>query len=130
MPRVLVIDDQPSLRAAITVMLEAKDYDVVAVANGRLGLSELDASERTNAPFDVALVDIYMPEMDGMQLIRALRERRPNLPIIAMSGVMLPATGTSVLEKIPPGIFRLQKPFRSPQLLQAVQIAWAMQSVT
>jgi CheY-like chemotaxis protein len=125
MPRILVIDDQPQLRASISLTLEAHGITAVTAASGRLGLSEVDASELAMTPFDAALVDIYMPEMDGLQLIRALRERKPDLPIIAMSGVLLPATGTSVLDRLPPGIRRLQKPFRSAQLLQAVQLAWA-----
>jgi CheY-like chemotaxis protein len=123
MPRVLVIDDQPYVRATIVVALKANGFDVVAVESGRLGLLELEKS-----PFDLAMVDIYMPGMDGVKLIKALRERTPNLPIIAMSGVFLRPSGRAVLDVLPTApdlsdIVCMTKPFRPEQLLHAVQKA-------
>ena len=79
MTRVLVIDDQQYVRAAMVVALRATGFDVVAFESGRLGLNALDHSA-----FDLAIVDIYMPDMDGVKLIKALRERSPDLPIIAI----------------------------------------------
>lgn len=122
MPRVLVIDDQLHVRATICVMLKALGFDVVAAENGRSGLSKLDS-----LPFDLAIVDIYMLEMDGVKFIKAVRERIPNLPIIGISGVLLPgSSGRTVLDILPlapdlAGVTCLQKPFRSNELLQAIQ---------
>jgi CheY-like chemotaxis protein len=100
MPRILVIDDQPHVRAAISVVLPAKGFEVVAVESGRLGLAELNKSIDT-ALFELAIVDIYMPEMDGVTLIKALRKCTPNLPVIAISGVMLRGSGRTVLDILP-----------------------------
>jgi CheY-like chemotaxis protein len=121
--RVLVIDDQPHVRATIVVGLKALGFEVVAAESGRLGLNALE-----NSSFDLAMVDIYMPEMDGVQIIKALRERAPNLPIIAMSGMMFRTSGRSVLNVLPmapglSGVRCLQKPFRQKELQQAVQDA-------
>jgi CheY-like chemotaxis protein len=121
--RVLVIDDEPHVRASIVVGLKALGFEVVGVESGRLALNELE-----NSSFDLAMVDIYMPQMDGVQLIKALRECAPNLPIIAMSGVMFRTSKRSVLDLLPmapslSGVTCLQKPFRPKELLQAVQDA-------
>jgi DNA-binding NtrC family response regulator len=123
MARVLVIDDEPHVRAAVSIALKMKGFEVVAVEGGRMGLSEQEKSS-----FDLVIVDVYMPNMDGIQFIKALRQRRPNLPIIVMSGVLYRGTGGSALDVLPMAphltdIVSLQKPFRPKQLLQAVQNA-------
>ncbi|MFZ0777073.1 MAG: response regulator [Xanthobacteraceae bacterium] len=126
MPRVLVIDDQAHVRATISITLQANGFEVVAVESGRMGLRELKKS-----PFDLAIVDIYMPEMDGVKFIKALRGGAPNLPVIAISGVFVGASERTVLDMLPlapdlSGVTCLQKPFRSHQLLLAVQQALAV----
>jgi CheY-like chemotaxis protein len=123
MPRILVIDDQSQVRAAIMLMLRAKNLEGVGVDSGPAGLKEFAASR-----FDLAIVDIFMLGMDGMALIKALRERRPNLPVIAISGVRIDASGGTALDLLPNAtslsdIICLQKPFRSDQLMQAIQTA-------
>lgn len=120
-PRVLVIDDQPHVRATVSVALQTNGFDVVLVERGRLGLKELKKS-----PFDLAIVDIYMPEMDGVKFIKALRAVAPTLPVIAMSGVFLGASERTVLDLLPmapdlSGVTCLKKPFRARELLQTVQ---------
>ena len=128
MPRALVIDDQPHVRATVSVALQASGFDVVAVESARSGLRELKKT-RLDAPrFDLAIIDIYMAEMDGVQLIKEVRERAPTLPIIAISGVFIRGSERTVLDLLPmapglSGITCLQKPFRPKELLQAVQKA-------
>lgn len=123
MCRILVIDDQAHVRAAILVALRANGHEVVGADGAASGLQAFKSSH-----FDLALIDIYMPDVDGVKLIKALRERSPNFPIIAMSGVMLSETQRTALEFLPslPGmseIVCLKKPFRASELLQAVQTA-------
>jgi CheY-like chemotaxis protein len=121
--RILVIDDQPHVRATIVAGLKSLGFETVAVENGRLGLNELEKS-----PFDLAMVDIYMPDMDGVQIIKAMRACAPDLPIIAMSGVMFRTSGRNVLNLLPmaPGLSKitcLQKPFRPKELQHAIHDA-------
>jgi CheY-like chemotaxis protein len=102
--------------------LQANSYDVVAVENGRLGLR---AVEETS--FDLAIVDIFMLQMDGMTLINALRARLPNLPIVIISGGEYGKTVRDFLA-VPPALSAvtfLQKPFWPRQLLQAVNEAFS-----
>jgi CheY-like chemotaxis protein len=93
MPRVLVIDDQPGVRATISLVLQAEGFEVMAVESGQLGLNEFHKSY-----FDLVIVDIFMPEMDGVKLIKALRARIPTQPIMAISGVQLRASGRTALD--------------------------------
>ena len=126
MPRVLVIDDQAHVRATISLTLQANGFEVVAVDGARAGLRELKKSS-----FDLVIVDIYMPEMDGVKFIKTLRAVAPNLPVIAISGVFVGASERTVLDMMPlsPELFDLKclrKPFRSHELLLAVQQALAV----
>jgi CheY-like chemotaxis protein len=125
-PRILVIDDQNHVRAAIVLALQAKGFDVVGAESGQLGLTKFEQSE-----FDVVIADLFMPGIDGVTLIRSLRKRNPGFPVIAMSGVLLGASGRTALDHLPniselSDVICLQKPFRPNDLLQAVAAALAV----
>jgi signal transduction histidine kinase/DNA-binding response OmpR family regulator len=79
--RVLITDDEPLIRRALADYLEEWGYDVVAASDGAEGL-ELTRTER----FDVALVDLRMPRVDGLQMIATLKLERPTLPVVVISG--------------------------------------------
>lgn len=81
MPRVLVVDDDPMVGAAIEVCLKRKGFDVTVADGGEAGMVALE--ERS---FDVMLIDVFMPHMSGFESIRIFHERAPGIPIIAMSG--------------------------------------------
>jgi CheY-like chemotaxis protein len=124
-PRILVIDDQAHVRAAIVTALQAKGFDVVGADSGQSGLAKFQQSE-----FDVVMADLFMPGIDGVTLIKTLRERSPRLPVIAMSGVLLGASGRTALDQLSniselAGVIGLQKPFRPNDLMQAVSAALA-----
>jgi CheY-like chemotaxis protein len=123
MPRVLVVDDQAHVRAAVGIALRVIGFEVVGVADGAAALNEFQESV-----FDLAVIDIYMPGFDGVKLIKAMRQRVPDFPVIAMSGVFLANSQRTTLDYLPdlPGLTMitcLKKPFRPPDLLSAVQIA-------
>src|SRR5437879_8375589 len=79
--RILVMDDDGTLRGAIRVALEAAGYEVMEAADGQAGL-RLQREQGA----DLVLVDIFMPERDGLEVIRALRAEHPQPKIVAMSG--------------------------------------------
>ena len=125
MPRILVVDDKTPVRAAIVLALQAKGFDVVAAESGQSGLTKFAQSD-----FDLVIADLFMPGIDGVTLIKALRQRDPGFPIIAMSGVLLGASGRTALDHLPniselSDVICLQKPFRPSDLLQAVAAALA-----
>jgi DNA-binding response OmpR family regulator len=81
MARILVIDDDAAVRDALTFVLRAYGFDVVGVDEGMKGIAALDEGS-----IDLLIVDRYMPRMDGLEVIKSVRAKRPKLPIIAMSG--------------------------------------------
>jgi len=81
MARVLVVDDDPMVCMAIEVYLERHNFQVTVADGGEAGLRALEGS-----PFDLMIVDIFMPHMRGFESIRIFHERAPNVPLIAMSG--------------------------------------------
>ena len=81
MTRVLIVDDDPMVCAAIEIYLERYGFDVTIADGGEAGLRMLEDSG-----FDLMLVDIFMPHMRGFESIRMFHERRPEVPVVAMSG--------------------------------------------
>jgi CheY-like chemotaxis protein len=80
-PRVLVVDDDPMVCVAIEVCLQRQGFEVTVSDGGEAGMRALEASE-----YDVMLIDVFMPHMRGFESIRMFHERRPDVPIVAMSG--------------------------------------------
>jgi DNA-binding response OmpR family regulator len=81
MPTILVIDDDAPLRSAVRAALEAAGYDVIEAADGEEGLR----LHQEHGP-DLVIVDIFMPERDGLDFIRDVRDRAPQAKILAISG--------------------------------------------
>jgi CheY-like chemotaxis protein len=80
-PRVLVVDDDPMVCVAIELCLTRKGFEVTVADGGEAGMRALESSS-----FDVMLIDVFMPHMRGFESIRMFHERRPDVPIVAMSG--------------------------------------------
>lgn len=78
--RVLVVDDEASARQGMQLLLSQEGYDVALAAHGREALDIL--SER---PCDVVITDLKMPEMDGIALLGAVREKHPSMPVIVIT---------------------------------------------
>lgn len=82
MPSVLIVDDEPNIRRMVGALLRAEGYEVREAPDGATAL----ALAREAEP-DVALLDLMMPGgLDGLQLLERLREQRPDLPVVMMSG--------------------------------------------
>jgi CheY-like chemotaxis protein len=81
MPVVLLIDDDNWFRGYLTDLLEREGFGVVALENG-LGIAELLKQSSINA----VVTDLYMPQMDGIEICRAVRRIAPHLPVICLTG--------------------------------------------
>ncbi len=101
-PRVLVVDDEQQLRAILSDALTHWGYEATAVSTGQEALDLLK-----NQLFDVALVDIRMPGMDGLTLLEAIKRRDPALEVIMVTGVQRTAQYASLLASSPPCIWTL-----------------------
>ena len=119
MARILVIDDNADVRAVVAGVLEAAGHEVVAVADGVLGM---DAQRKS--PALIVVTDILMPEKDGIETIRDLKQEFPRVGIIAMSGSgkHLKNTEPSLLVASELGADAvLRKPFAPDVLLGCVE---------
>jgi CheY-like chemotaxis protein len=79
--RILLVEDSELLRAVLSTMLEGEGHTVVAASNGGFALRLLE-----NDRFDLVVTDIVMPEVDGLEVVRALRKMKSRPGVIAMSG--------------------------------------------
>ncbi len=118
MSRVLIIDDQKDVRAMVAIVLRVNHYEVAEADSGAAGLKAF-----AEGPFDAAIVDIFLGDISGVDVIAALRERAPGLPVVAVSGM----TALEFMEESPhlANVICLQKPFRPNDLLQALRKAQA-----
>jgi CheY-like chemotaxis protein len=125
MSRILVDDDDKSVRIATQTWLEHDGYEVVVANNGREAIEAL-----TRSTFDLVIVDIFMPGMDGLETIKAFHQHSPDVPIIAMSGFMFRTTSApapdflSMSTKLG-AAYSLHKPFRPRELLKAIEACLA-----
>jgi two-component system cell cycle sensor histidine kinase/response regulator CckA len=115
-PTVLVVEDEDALRAAIRRLLQREGYHVIEAQNGATALQLLEDASTNRV--DLVLTDLRMPVMDGRQLAAALVRRRPNLPIVFMSGF---TTQLMDLRLVSPDLAFLAKPFRDGDLLAAIR---------
>ncbi len=81
MARVLVVDDEAAVRAAIRKILSRAGHNVLEAADGKTALTMYQ-----NDPVDVIIMDIYMPEMDGIEATIRLKHEFPDVKIVAVSG--------------------------------------------
>ena len=91
--RVLVVDDEPSVLRALEVILRKKGYDVVALDSPIAATQRLAAED-----FDVAMLDIRMPELSGIELLSAVKHRRPEIEVIMMTGHATVDTALSAMK--------------------------------
>jgi CheY-like chemotaxis protein len=120
MAQILVIDDDHAVRGAMQLVLQAEGFDVVVASDGRNGI----VTAQANAP-DLVIVDLFMPGMTGIDTIRAIRERIPRVPIIAISGALVSSDVSPADARSPAALtgadITLHKPFRPNELLKAVR---------
>ena len=117
MPRILVIDDQPDVRAMICIVLRVNHFEIVEAASAEAAMKAFEESH-----FDLVIVDIFLQGSSGFDLIAAMRERVADLPVVAISGM----TTLDVVAEWPElsGVVGLQKPFRPNQLVAAIEAAY------
>jgi CheY-like chemotaxis protein len=126
MRRLLIIDDDELLRNSLGVMLGARGFSCTLAPDALEGIEQAEAGQ-----FDVALVDINMPGLDGFEVIKALARIEPRMRVVAMSGrqfdgdldYAVVATGLGADAFLP-------KPFRPQQLLEVLAARAAAVQVT
>jgi DNA-binding response OmpR family regulator len=82
----LVVDDSPLLRRLVGDLLRRAGYAVTEVDDGRVALEAIGAAHRRDEPFALIVLDLRLPEVDGLGVLRALRDAGMTGPVIALSG--------------------------------------------
>ena len=112
--RVLVVDDEPTLRLGFAYALSNRTTTVETAANGRQALERMAA-----VPIDLLILDLRMPDMDGIGVIDALRAQGDSVPVILCSAAMVPS---AALRAIRHGVVDfLLKPVRPADLRRAIE---------
>lgn len=114
--RILVVDDEPSMREFLTICLRRAGHDAEAAEDGAQALARLDA-----APFDLVITDLTMPGLDGMELLRRVAARA-DPPLVIMITAF--ATTDTAVEAMKLGAYDyLTKPFKVDEIQVVVQRA-------
>ncbi len=115
-PRVLVVDDEATIRDLLSKTLALAEYDVDMAPDGRTALERLRI-----IPYDLLITDLKMPGVDGLTVIREARRLKADLPVIIITGF---SNEASAIEAVNLGVSGyLTKPFRVPRVLAAASKA-------
>lgn len=115
-PKILIVDDEPRMCDSLRILLSGQDYEVVTATSGHEALAFLSEDA-----FDIVLMDIVMPDMNGYQLMDHINSRRPDTFVIVITGH---ATLDSAVRALRKGAYDyLKKPFEYDELLKTVQNA-------
>ena len=115
---ILLVEDEELLRAGVQEVLEIQGYKVIAAADGQQALACLAAET-----VDLIITDLVMPKMDGVDFVKQLREIKPDLPVIVVSGStrnIMQRYGLDSIQ-VPGANASLPKPFKSVDLIEQVQ---------
>jgi DNA-binding NtrC family response regulator len=112
--KILVADDDPVVLASCRRVLQAEGFEVAVAADAEAALAIVEGES-----FDLILVDVKMPGRGGIWLIQEIKERRPAVPVIAISGYPTADTVADVFAQGVSGF--VAKPFTPDELLEAVR---------
>src|SRR6266478_8743088 len=77
---ILVVDDESEIREGLELLLSSEGYSVSSAGTGEAGLARLEEQ-----PFDLVLLDVSLPDRNGIELLREIRERAPGLPVVLIT---------------------------------------------
>lgn len=114
--RILVVDDDAAVQLTIRMLLERAGHSVVTAGDGHKGLALCETGD-----FDLLFLDIFMPGMDGFETMRMVRQQRPLIPIVVISGRPVSSAPDFLTMATKLGaVSSLQKPFKPADLLASV----------
>jgi CheY-like chemotaxis protein len=113
---VLVVEDEPTVRSVLARLLERNGYRVITAEHG---LAALEIWRASRDGIDAVVTDVIMPELGGRELVERLRQERPDLPVVFVSGY----DERAAFEELPPQALFVFKPFDSRELLARLREA-------
>jgi two-component system, cell cycle sensor histidine kinase and response regulator CckA len=116
----LVVEDEEGVREVVSRMAERLGFEVIAAEDG---IAALEQVESHHGEFAAVLLDLSMPRMDGHETLQQLRERRPDLPVVLMSGYSEQEVATKLVADAGSSVAFLQKPFLPDDLASVLRRA-------
>jgi DNA-binding response OmpR family regulator len=116
MAKVLVVDDDPDIRAVIMEALRVAGHEVFSSTNGREGVHHALAIQP-----DLIIVDLFMPEQEGLETIRKLKQQIPHVAILAISGRSIASSPMLTVALQLGAVNVLEKPFDALTLRAAAE---------
>lgn len=117
--RVLIIDDEPEIRRNLTIGLTQEGYTVVACPDGISAIHELNRASERGVGFHYLVTDIFMPDIDGLKILKVIKSQHPELPVLVITGFGDDRLKFTALSEKNTGY--LDKPFEIPELVDALE---------
>lgn len=112
--RILIVDDNPNMSSLLSEMLEVFDYESIRAGDGIEAIEKVEQND-----FRLVITDMRMPKMSGLDLLRLIKVKRPELPVVVISGYALDEEGNSILSSMADGF--LNKPFKMSDIEQLLK---------
>ncbi|MDO8580123.1 MAG: response regulator [Candidatus Omnitrophota bacterium] len=112
--KVLIVDDEEGIRESLKLILE-EHYDLIVVDSGQAALSLVEKQ----TDIGCVLMDIKMPKINGLDVLKAVKERRPDLPVIMVTGYRSVDTAGEATRLGASGY--IVKPFKAAEILESVK---------
>ncbi len=117
--RVLIIDDEAEIRRNLTVGLTQEGFSAVACPDGISAIHELNGAREKGIAYDYLVTDIFMPDIDGLKILKVIKIQYPDLPVLVITGFGDEALKLTALSELNTGY--LDKPFEISDLVKALE---------
>jgi CheY-like chemotaxis protein len=117
--RVLIIDDEAEIRRNLTVGLTQEGFSAVACPDGISAIHELNSAREKGIAYDYLVTDIFMPDIDGLKILKVIKIQYPDLPVLVITGFGDESLKMTALSEHNTGY--LDKPFEIPDLVEALE---------
>jgi two-component system chemotaxis response regulator CheY len=116
---VLIIDDEAEIRRNLTIGLTQEGYSAVACPDGISAIHELNGAREKGIAYDYLITDIFMPDIDGLKILKVIKMQYPQLPVLVITGFGDEALKLKALSEANTGY--LDKPFEISDLVKALE---------
>lgn len=103
--KILIVDDNPNMASLLSEMLDVLNLHSTISTDGERALKLVESDE-----YAVVVTDLKMPKMSGTQLLKAIKQKRPNLPVVVISGYNVGSVESKLVAGLADGF--INKPFR------------------
>ncbi|MCK4541815.1 MAG: response regulator [Spirochaetales bacterium] len=117
--RVLIIDDEAEIRRNLTVGLTQEDYSVASCPDGISAIHALNTAREKGIAYDYLIIDIFMPDIDGLKILKVIKNQYPDLPVLVITGFGDDRLKFTALSENNTGY--LDKPFKIADLVKALK---------